>query len=88
MNPENAAQYWYYDSNETPLYLKQDTSEEGGGYYLDSTMEGTEKNRSRQPYSINEATGSYGFFPFNQHAADMFTSTTTVTVLNCNLTLR
>ena len=69
-DPENAAQYWYYDSNETPLYLKQDTSEEGGGYYLDSTMEGTEKNRSRNLNTINEATGSYGFFPFNQYAGD------------------
>lgn len=69
-NKESVAQYWYYDSNETPLYLKQDTSEEGGGYYLDSTMEGTEKNRSRNLNTINEATGSYGFFPFNQYAGN------------------
>ena len=66
---EGEAQYWYYDSNETPLYLKKDTSK-GGGYYLDSTMEGEEKNRSRNLNTINEATGSNGFFPFNQYVGN------------------
>ena len=63
---EGEAQYWYYDSNETPLYLKKDTSE-GGGYYLDSTMEGDEKNRSRNLNTVNSPTDTYGFFPFNQY---------------------
>ena len=66
---ESVAQYWYYDSNETPLYLKKDTSE-GGGYYLDSTMEGDEKNRSRNLNTVNSPTDGYGFFPFNQYAGD------------------
>ena len=65
---ESAAQYWYYDSNETPLYLKQDTSE-GGGYYLDSEMKG-EENRSRNLDTMNKTTGGYGFFPFNQNEGD------------------
>ena len=69
-DPENAAQYWYYDSNETPLYLKQDTSEGGGGYYLDSEMEGEEKNRSQNLNTVNKPTGSNGFFPFNQYAGN------------------
>ena len=63
---EGEAQYWYYDSNETPLYLKQDTSK-GGGYYLDSVT-GDEKNRSRNLDTGNGHTGTYGFFPFNQYA--------------------
>lgn len=62
---ERVAQYWYYDSNETPLYLKQDTSK-GGGYYLDSVT-GDEKNRSRNLNTMNSHTGTYGFFPFNQN---------------------
>ena len=62
---ESVAQYWYYDSNETPLYLKQDTSE-GGGYYLDSVT-GDDKNRSRNLNAISGTTNSYGFFPFNQN---------------------
>ena len=69
-DPENAAQYWYYDSNETPLYLKQDTSEGGGGYYLDSEMKGEEKNRSQNLNTVNKPTGSNGFFPFNQYAGN------------------
>lgn len=68
-DPENAAQYWYYDSSETPLYLKQDTSK-GGGYYLDSKMEGDEEKRSRNLNTINNPTGGYGFFPFNQYAGN------------------
>ena len=64
---EGIAQYWYYDSNETPLYLKKDTSKEGG-YYLDSSMkDDDEKNRSRNLNTVNSPTGTYGFFPFNQN---------------------
>lgn len=66
---ERVAQYWYYDSNETPLYLKQDTSK-GGGYYLDSSMKEDEKKRSRNLNTMNSPTGTYGFFPFNQYAGN------------------
>lgn len=61
---EKVAQYWYYDSNETSLYLKQDTSK-GGGYYLDSS---DDKSRSRNLNTGNSHTNTYGFFPFNQNA--------------------
>ena len=63
---EGKAQYWYYDSNETSLYLKKDTSE-GGGYYLDSSYD---KSRSSNLDTMNKPTGTYGFFPFNQYAGD------------------
>ena len=66
---ESVAQYWYYDSSKTPLYLKQDTSKEGG-YYLDSEMTDDEKKRSRNLDSVNNTTDGYGFFPFNQYAGD------------------
>ena len=58
-DPENAAQYWYFDSNETSLYLKQD----GKDYYLEGN--GTDPNSSNRN-SSNGTTG-YGFFPFNQY---------------------
>ena len=66
---EGIAQYWYYDSKDTPLYLKKDTSK-GGGYYLDSKMEGDEKNRSRNLNIGSNPTNGYGFFPFNQNEGD------------------
>ena len=65
-DPENAAQYWYYDSNETPLYLKKDTNEKDG-YYLDSFNGDAEKEHSRNRNTINSTENSYGFFPFNQN---------------------
>ena len=61
---EDIAKYWYYDSNETSLYLKQDTSE-GGGYYLDSSGD---QSRSSNLNTGNGHTGTYGFVPFNQYA--------------------
>lgn len=66
---ESVAQYWYYDSSKTPLYLKQDTSKEGG-YYLDSEMTEDEKKRSQNLNTINNPTDGYGFFPFNQYAGN------------------
>ncbi len=58
-DPENAAQYWYFDSNETSLYLKQD----GKDYYLEGS--GTDSHSSNRD-SSNTETG-HGFFPFNQY---------------------
>lgn len=66
---EDIAQYWYYDSNETPLYLKKDTSKEGG-YYLDSPINDEEKNHSRNRNTVNGEGDGYGFFPFNQYAGN------------------
>ena len=66
---EGIAKYWYYDSNETPLYLKQDTNEKDG-YYLDGNMTPEEKVRSRNRTTKNDWTNTYGFFPFNQNEGD------------------
>ena len=66
---EGIAQYWYYDSKDTPLYLKQDTSE-GGGYYLDSPIDDAEKKHSQNRNTVNGEEDGYGFFPFNQYAGN------------------
>ena len=59
-DPENAAQYWYFDSNETSLYLKQD----GKDYYLEGN--GQDQNSLNRNAS-NDANSGFGFFPFNQY---------------------
>lgn len=59
-DPENAAQYWYFDSNETSLYLKQD----GKDYYLEGS--GQDQNSLNRNAS-NDANSGFGFFPFNQN---------------------
>lgn len=79
---ESKAQYWYFDSNERSLYLKQDTAN-SSKYYLEAT-EKAEKDSSGNPIytddnsqnrgSDNSTTDSnngdkprgFGFFPFNQ----------------------
>ena len=68
-DPEKEAKYWYYDSNETPLYLKKDKSE-GGGYYLDSPIGDAEKKHSQNRNTVNGEEDGYGFFPFNQYAGN------------------
>ena len=79
---ESKAQYWYFDSNERSLYLKQDTAN-SSKYYLEATAK-AEKDSSGNPIytddnsqnrgSDNSTTDSnngdkprgFGFFPFNQ----------------------
>ena len=79
---ESKAQYWYFDSNERSLYLKQDTANTSK-YYLEAT-EKTDKDSSGNPIytddnSQNRGSNNstkddnnkdqprgFGFFPFNQ----------------------
>ena len=69
---ESKAQYWYFDSNERSLYLKQNTT--NSKYYLEATQNGQYENgkpkytddNSENVNSKSEGQGTYGFFPFNQ----------------------
>ena len=77
---ESKAQYWYFDSNERSLYLKQDTANTSK-YYLEATNGTDDKGKpiytdvnSQNRGSDNSTEDSnngyqsrgYGFFPFNQ----------------------
>ena len=80
---ESKAKYWYFDSNERSLYLKQDTAK--SKYYLEATKTGEYENgepkytddKSENVDSEREKKGTYGFFPFNQ-------KTTAATASNYN----
>ena len=75
---ESKAQYWYFDSNERSLYLKQDNA--NSKYYLEATKTGTSENpiytdlnsqnrgsdNSTEDNKNNNQSRGYGFFPFNQ----------------------
>lgn len=62
-DPESKAEYWYYDSNETSLYLKQDIARQS--YYLAGN--GTKDDASLNRGADNSTNGKgYGFFPFNE----------------------
>ena len=58
----NDAEYWYFDSNETSLYLKQDSASQG--YYLAGT--GTNEASHNRSYDDKTDGKGFGFFPFNQ----------------------
>lgn len=57
-NAENGAEYWYFDSNKTSLYLKQDSTRQS--YYL--------AGNGTDDASLNRNAGNstHGFFPFNE----------------------
>ena len=67
-DPEGKAEYWYYDSSKSSLYLKQNQTD--GKYYLESPKGGdgnpTTDSKSQNISSPNNTNGTYGFFPFNQ----------------------
>ena len=72
-DPEQYAQYWYYDSSKASLYLKQDQT--NGKYYLESPTN-TDGKPTTDDHSKNiDATGgkdgSHGFFPFNQTVSNV-----------------
>lgn len=58
---EGEAEYWYFDSNETSLYLKQDSNDQS--YYLAGN--GT-NDASLNRDAGNGTNGTHGFFPFNE----------------------
>ena len=67
---EKVAKYWYFNSDERSLYLKQDKDD--GSYYLEgSTTDPNSHNRGSDNNTIDKQNGDrdrgYGFFPFNQY---------------------
>ena len=65
---EAIAKYWYFNSDERSLYLKQDMDD--GSYYLEgSTTDDNSRNRGSNNDTYDKDNGcdrGYGFFPFNQ----------------------
>lgn len=64
-DPEQYAEYWYYDSSKASLYLKQDKGD--GKYYLESPKDKGKPTTHANSKNINPSSGAtHGFFPFNQ----------------------
>ena len=64
---EAKAEYWYYDSSKSSLYLKQDKG--NSKYYLstkDSSGNLTTDGKSENREYDNDTNGTCGFFPFNE----------------------
>ena len=65
---EAKAEYWYYDSSKSSLYLTQD--KDNGKFYLGSTKDDSGKLttdiKSENRKYNNNTNGTFGFFPFNK----------------------
>ncbi|MFR4346310.1 MAG: SpaA isopeptide-forming pilin-related protein [Subdoligranulum sp.] len=79
-NDDTGVDYWYFDSQDTTLYLKQDSTTKQ--YFLKSSTENRERSRNLDSNSaqktINkngENVSSYGYFPFNETATEGRAST-------------
>lgn len=77
---DKGVDYWYFDNQDTTLYLKQDSNTEQ--YFLKSSKENRERSRNLDATSaqktINkngENVSSYGYFPFNETATGGVAST-------------
>ena len=86
---EKGVKYWYFDSDKTTLYLKNDP--DNGGYFLQkqNALESKSKNLKSDstPVEVKNEKGetvknekgepvyTYGFFPFNSRASEDKAST-------------
>lgn len=79
---DTGVDYWYFDSQDTTLYLKQDS--ETKQYFLKSSTENRERSRNLDSTSAQktitkegktEPVNSYGYFPFNETATEGRAST-------------
>ena len=79
---DQGVDYWYFDSQDTTLYLKQDIDQDQ--YFLKSSTGEQEREKSRnlesnstsKTITKNDKTvSSYGYFPFNETATSGVAST-------------
>ena len=79
---DQGVDYWYFDSQDTTLYLKQDSKQDQ--YFLKSSTDVQEREKSRNLEANstsktitknNETVSSYGYFPFNETAHPSVAST-------------
>ena len=83
-DPEGKAKYWYYDSNETSLYLKHGSARQS--YYL--AGDGiNEASHNRDAGNKTDNMG-YGSSRLTKQLPAVPPNTTTALAPSCNLTLR
>ncbi len=72
-NDDTGVDYWYFDSKDTTLYLKQDSGQNSDSkYFLQST---NNRGSSENVNASSDKQGQYGYFPFNETATSGVAST-------------
>ena len=69
-NEDQGVDYWYFDSKDTTLYLKQNSDSK---YFLQESTD--KRDRSLNVDSSSNSQGQYGYFPFNETATPHVAST-------------
>lgn len=65
--------YWYFDSKDTTLYLKQDSGQNSDSKYF---LQSTDNRKSSENVDASSGgQGHYGYFPFNETAKPGVAST-------------
>lgn len=65
-NEDQGVDYWYFDSKDTTLYLKQDSEQNSNSKYF--LKKSTDRGRSENVNASSGPQGHYGYFPFNETA--------------------
>ena len=65
-NEDQGVDYWYFDSKDTTLYLKQDSEQNSDSKYF--LKKSTDRGRSENVNASSGPHGHYGYFPFNETA--------------------
>lgn len=71
---DQGVDYWYFDSKDTTLYLKQNSEQNSDSkYFLQESTDN--RDRSLNVDSSSNSKGHYGYFPFNETATSGKAST-------------
>lgn len=65
-NEDQGVDYWYFDSKDTTLYLKQDSEQNSDSKYF--LKKSTDRGHSENVNASSGPQGHYGYFPFNETA--------------------
>lgn len=73
---DTGVDYWYFDSKDTTLYLKQDSGHNSDSeYFLQKSTDDKEKSNSLNVDVSSNSQGQNGYFPFNETATTGVAST-------------
>lgn len=74
-NEDQGVDYWYFDSKDTTLYLKQNSEQNSDSkYFLQKSTDDKKKN-SVNVNASSSSQGQNGYFPFNETATSGVAST-------------
>ena len=72
---DTGVDYWYFDSKDTTLYLKQNSEQNSDSKYFLQKSTDDKKNNSVNVNASSDPQGQNGYFPFNETATAGMAST-------------